>query len=653
MFFELRTCRASRFCKKRPRQGLARGRDSYSAPNRGWAGIAGLLFVLSSHPAESADLAEKCRSEAERSAQAQLLKQEGYTVTAYVLDPEQPDKWQPLLDAQEKNTPSAYLGACGDTRLQIYLVASKPALRGRVEENRDAVQSPQPKGQKPASPPSQQPATPPLSGSESAGINLECRGTYTECYGHRPRTLPGYSGVNSGPTAPQKPRGPTDARPIPPTGQPVDPVRSPTIPGAARKTVRICDLRELAAVVMQRYGTGKPIARVRLVNTDRPVYVVFLAGVELTKAQGNDAGAALLAFQNVQALDVYRLALLDALVGVPIGSDLILVGHSLGGMTAQNAVANLVHRWGYRVVQVVSYGSPIMAEQETTTRYLHVRAKDEPLQALDKQFNLGVNPANRIVMASTGQGFPFSAPDGAHFVYDKPRAGLSRHPVPVLPGLQATQRGAMGGLCWELDPDSLVEQPAPNFLQRLASPRPPHEAHPVPPPHNPELGYEGSLYNCFWVALVQDSNWRQGDRGWASCSPRPIPHEEAMAVLGRTYGHLVFADGHGLLPGARRRQQLGVLTPTRTEKELSAFLPSEGSQALLFVRNRPPGKPSGEPQTASDTSARALEKEPSGHVLNVRRHKGVLEYWDAQGGYDGRMWLDDPGLVSVEAYRTR
>lgn len=609
--------------------------------------------MLWSYPAESANLAEKCRSEAERSAQARRLKQEGYAVTAYVLDPEKPDEWQSLLDAQEKNAPSAYLGACRDTRLQIYLVASKPALQGSIEENRGAVQSPQPKGQKPASPPSRQPATPPLSGSESSGIDLGCRGTYTECYGHRPKTLPGYGGVNSGPTAPQKPRGPTDGRPVPRTGQPVEPVRSPTITSAARKTVRICDLRELAAVVMQRYGTGKPIARVTLVNADRPVYVVFLAGVELTKAQGNDAGAALLAFQNVQALDVYRLALFDALVGVPIGSDLILVGHSLGGMTAQNAVANLVHRWGYRVVQVVSYGSPIMAEQETTTRYLHVRAKDEPLQALDKQFNLGVNPANRIVMASAGQGFPFLEPDGAHFVYDKPRAGLSRHPVPAFPGLQPTLRGAMGGLCWELDPDSLIEQPAPNFLQRLVAPRPPHESRPAPPPHNPELGYEGSLYNCFWVALAQDSSWRQGDRGWASCSTQPISHEEAMSVLARTYGHLVFADGHGLLPGARRRQQLGVLTPTRTQKELSAFLLSEGSQALLFVRNRPPDTPTGVPQTSSDPSGTTAETALSGHVINVRRHNGVLEYWDAQGGYDGRMWLNDSGLVSVEAYRTR
>lgn len=626
---------------------------SHSTPDRWWVGGTGLFLVLWSYPAESATLSEKCRGEAERSAQAQLLKQEGYVVAAFVLDPEKPDEWQPLLDAQEKNTPSAYLGACGNTRLQIYLVASKPALRGHVEENRDAVQSTQSKSQKPALPPSRQPATPPLSGSESAGVNLECRGTYTECYGHQPRTLPGYSGVTSGPSAPLKPRGPKNAVPAPRTGQPVDPVRSPIIPSAARKMVRICDLRELAAVVMQRYGTGKPIARVTLVNTDRPVYVVFLAGVELTKTQGNDAGVALLAFQNVQALDVYRLALLDTLIGVPIGSDLILVGHSLGGMTAQNAVPSLVHRWGYRVVQVVSYGAPIMAERESTTHYLHVRAKDEPLQALDKQFNFGVNPTNRIVMASAGQGFPFSEPNGAHFIYDKPRAGLSRHPVPAFSGLRVTQRGALGGLCWELDPDSLLEQAAPNFLQRLVAPLPPHESHPVPPPHNPELGYEGSYYNCFWVSLAQDSSWRQGDRGWASCSPRPIPHEEAMAVLGRTYGHLVFADGHGLLPGARLRQRLGVLTPIRAETDLRAFLPSEGSQALLFVRNRPPATPTGVPQTASDGSTRTADKELPGHVLNVRRHNGALEYWDAQGGYDGRMWLNDPGLVSVEAYRTR
>lgn len=567
--------------------------------------------------------ADECRWEAEQSAQKALLEQDGYVVSTHILDPDKPGEWKVLREAEENNWPVANLGPCRDTRLQVFLVAKRPALQGRVTQERELPPDPTPPPRTPragAGPP----VSPSAPASRNTDVDLACRGTYTECYGRRP--LPGYTS-SAGP-----PRGP-GGRPATIAGGPTPgmPSAAPQpVPEGPRRTEAVCDLRELAALVAQRYGTRAPVARLTIVNSDRPVYVVLLAGMEFELAQANSAAGALIAFENVQALDVYRLAVMDALQGLPAGSELILVGHSMGGMTAQNMVANLVHRWRFRVVQVVSYGAPITAERETTTNYLHVRATDEPLQALDRKFNLGGDTSNRIVRCHPGRGFPFEAPDGSHHVYDKPESGLGSLPVPSFQGLgpSSAPASAVRTACYEIDPASLVEVPAPDWLTRLLAPRTAVDTR-SPPPHNPEWGLAGSDYNCFWVSLAQDNDWREDRAAWAHCSARPIFSREVSQVLERTYGHLTINDGHGpSSTAAQNRQRKGIPVEIHNREQLEKTLSAADSQALLFVRH--PG---------------------GGHVINVRRQQGRLDYWDAQGGFDGRMWTWQP--LNTYVYRTR
>ena len=122
-----------------------------------------------------------------------------------------------------------------------------------------------------------------------------------------------------------------------------------------------CDLQRLAGLIMMRYGSGRPIATVKVVNSQRPTYLVLLPGMEHQKpGQATMAGDALIGYYNVAALDAYRLAIMDAVSKLPRGATLILAGHSLGGIEAQNVVQSLAQRYGFKVAQVVSFGAPVM-----------------------------------------------------------------------------------------------------------------------------------------------------------------------------------------------------------------------------------------------------------------------------------------------------
>jgi hypothetical protein len=249
---------------------------------------------------------------------------------------------------------------------------------------------------------------------------------------------------------------------------------------------RLCDLRSLAALIYERYGTGHPIATVRVTNSPIPnTYLVLLQGVEgkhidtWQALQGylRKAGPAELRivenFLRLGQGDRYRQAILEAVNQLPPRSTLLLAGHSLGGIEAQNLVEEFTRR-GFQVTNVFSFGAPVTGERATGPRYLDIKAIRGAvpdliaLPALDRGISLN------IVQIHGGTSLDlWDTEHGSHHIYNKSAelAALS------LDG--GKPRRADGGPCLELDIDSLEEYkmdlerwpPCPDVSYRGVQPR--------------------------------------------------------------------------------------------------------------------------------------------------------------------------------------
>jgi hypothetical protein len=79
--------------------------------------------------------------------------------------------------------------------------------------------------------------------------------------------------------------------------------------------------------------------------------------------------------------DSYRRAVAEALrrAGVPSGSELMVVGHSQGGITAMNLAA----AGGYRVTHVIAAGAPIANKRSAGARVLSIENRGDLVPALD------------------------------------------------------------------------------------------------------------------------------------------------------------------------------------------------------------------------------------------------------------------------------
>lgn len=431
-----------------------------------------------------------------------------------------------------------------------------------------------------------------------AGDRIDTGGAPPRGGGRRPSPSPAPprgDGINSGGYDPCK-------NPVPPPGCPgtpsLPPSPPPSRPPLSAQVERVCDLQRLAQWIFRRYKTARPIARIRLANAAEPTYLLLFAGMEYDKlGQANSAGQAFVAWGNMQGFDAYRLAIFNALADLPRGTNLILAGHSQGGMEAQGIVGNLVERWGYRVRQVISYGAPIIAGRTPGTSYQHVRALDDPLIALDRVFNLS---AADIVLANRRSADP-------HQCYPEPESGLSVYRVPAVSTLKTP--------CYELDLTTLEEFEAPNlFSVFLGAPNRRTVSRTPVNPGRDRLPIDLEV-NCFWAALAQDRLWRTGVPIPARCELRPMTSPDIQAALARWHGHKRIDDGHGQ-DRARALQRHWDGEPVATDRATIEHTLPVGGQALIFVRD-------------------AMNPHAQGHVFNARRiDRTTMEYLDGQQGTD-------------------
>jgi hypothetical protein len=207
--------------------------------------------------------------------------------------------------------------------------------------------------------------------------------------------------------------------------------RPPLVPGST-PTDRVCNLRELAALVNERYGAGAPVATVRIANDTVPhSYLLMLQGMDNQDVQLKDAIQAYTREAHIPELrllenfirlgsgDAYRTTVLDAVGQLPDGAQVIVAGHSHGGMEAQNIVGALAGiRPDLRVTIAIAFGSPALPRQPGP-RYLDVKAiKGVPdlvaLPLLDRGVSTGI-----ISIEGDSSLDLYDTEHGSHFVYWK------------------------------------------------------------------------------------------------------------------------------------------------------------------------------------------------------------------------------------------
>lgn len=120
---------------------------------------------------------------------------------------------------------------------------------------------------------------------------------------------------------------------------------------------------ELAQFVWAGYNNGKlgpvSIARATLTQGGKPiaVHLVGISGLDLVKGQSTSVANTLPVAFDVNN-PMFANAKAAILASIPKGANLVLAGHSLGGMVAQQLAADKDIQARYNVMHTVTFGSP-------------------------------------------------------------------------------------------------------------------------------------------------------------------------------------------------------------------------------------------------------------------------------------------------------
>ncbi len=95
-------------------------------------------------------------------------------------------------------------------------------------------------------------------------------------------------------------------------------------------------------------------------SSSKTVYLVTLSGTEIALNQSTEIITDLLSGFNLESA-YYRNVVNTIVANVPKNANLILAGHSLGGMIAQQVAANSTIKNRYNVLNTVCFGSPLLS----------------------------------------------------------------------------------------------------------------------------------------------------------------------------------------------------------------------------------------------------------------------------------------------------
>ena len=138
----------------------------------------------------------------------------------------------------------------------------------------------------------------------------------------------------------------------------------------AGETVTFTNAAEVARLVQVGYSYRQPNGPISITKgilttkgwftaSRREVYVVCLSGTDLAFNQSTGVWTDLLS--GFELNNCYIRNVKNAILNtVPKGANLILAGHSLGGMVAQQAAADYTIKKNYNVLNTVTFGSPLI-----------------------------------------------------------------------------------------------------------------------------------------------------------------------------------------------------------------------------------------------------------------------------------------------------
>ena len=141
----------------------------------------------------------------------------------------------------------------------------------------------------------------------------------------------------------------------------------PEIPHPSEKPrpTRIDNMQELAGLLFSQYDTGKPICIIPVTNLAN-TYLLLFSGTELkAPTHATHITSDVLAALSITVFDSFKDSAKDALRDFWLpngrgleGANLIVAGHSLGGMEAENLVADGTFAKRYRIIRLITFGKP-------------------------------------------------------------------------------------------------------------------------------------------------------------------------------------------------------------------------------------------------------------------------------------------------------
>jgi hypothetical protein len=232
----------------------------------------------------------------------------------------------------------------------------------------------------------------------------EC-GPYAEKYGTGPQT-PWGPNFQKPPVAPT-PKAP--ARPSPPAAQPTPLAETADCRASNAQTVVVLRTAlDVVRCIFSFYDSGFPIAIAKRLDVTVPTCVVLLSGTEpLNFAQATTLPEDVASALNQPEKDLFTLALLDAIFtlrnsGVCRQARLVLAGHSLGGMEAQNAAAFLLARQpGLSIGEIVTFGSPATADLSQAPPPRRFTTIGDPIP-YTTVFTATYRPVSQIIVSDLG-----------------------------------------------------------------------------------------------------------------------------------------------------------------------------------------------------------------------------------------------------------
>lgn len=153
---------------------------------------------------------------------------------------------------------------------------------------------------------------------------------------------------------------------------------------SSNQTGKIGGAAELAQFVNAGYNGGKfgPVsttpATLREGNKSMPVHLVGISGTENVRGQSTGWGTNLKSGfeQNNPGLRNAKESILST---VPAGSNLVLAGHSQGGMIAQQLAANPEIKNRYNIVSTTTFGSPLISPGQRKGEVHRIAAAGDPV----------------------------------------------------------------------------------------------------------------------------------------------------------------------------------------------------------------------------------------------------------------------------------